>query len=190
MEKSVINYNTDEIEYRCFDALVQMMETRDLDKCPTAELLERADVSRSTFYRHYQDKYDLLNKSYDKLLDHTFFTVNEGYSYKKTFLELYTVLQDYHGFFAHAFNTGGQNSLRASILERMKIGMKGMLSAHGVSMEKQYNRYLLSGYLNGTLEITYEWIMNGAQESPDTMLRLVYALMPEEIRAVVALYYM
>ena len=190
MENSTVNYNTDELEYRCFEALVEMMKTRDLDKCPTAELLERANVSRSSFYRHYQDKYDLLNKSYDKLLDHTFFTVNEGYSYKKTFLQLYTVLQDHSDFFRHAFNTGGQNSLKDNILSRMQEGMKGMLQEHGVSMNDRYNRYLLSGYLNGTLEITYEWIMNGAQESPDTMLRLVYALMPEEIRTVVALYYM
>ena len=41
-------------------ALIALIEEKAIDKVTVREVLDRADVGRSTFYLHYQDKNDLL----------------------------------------------------------------------------------------------------------------------------------
>lgn len=48
-------------------ALVELMLEKGFDAVTVAEIAERADVGRSTFYAHYADKEDLLQGSIDGL---------------------------------------------------------------------------------------------------------------------------
>lgn len=43
-----------------FDALVTLMKKKNFDKIKISDICEVALINRSTFYAHYQDKYDLL----------------------------------------------------------------------------------------------------------------------------------
>lgn len=45
---------------RIQDALVDLILEKDYEKITVQDILDRADVGRSTFYAHYQDKEDLL----------------------------------------------------------------------------------------------------------------------------------
>lgn len=44
------------------EALVELIEERGFDALTISEITERAMVSRAAFYRHYQDKYDLVEQ--------------------------------------------------------------------------------------------------------------------------------
>lgn len=44
------------------EALIALVEERGFDALTVGEIAERAMVSRTAFYRHYQDKYDLVEK--------------------------------------------------------------------------------------------------------------------------------
>jgi AcrR family transcriptional regulator len=46
------------------DALIDLIEERGFDTLTVGEITERAMVSRATFYRNYQDKYDLVEQIY------------------------------------------------------------------------------------------------------------------------------
>ncbi len=46
------------------DALIDLIEERGFDSLTVGEITERALVSRATFYRLYQDKYDLVEQIY------------------------------------------------------------------------------------------------------------------------------
>lgn len=44
-------------------ALVREIEEKDYDVITISDIVKRADLNRSTFYAHYQDKHDLLQQS-------------------------------------------------------------------------------------------------------------------------------
>src|SRR6266511_2693524 len=44
------------------EALIELIEERGFDALTVGEVTERAMVSRSSFYRNYQDKYDLVEQ--------------------------------------------------------------------------------------------------------------------------------
>ncbi len=53
-------------------ALVDLMERKNYDAITVQELLDQADVGRSTFYNHFYDKDDLLFKSLSDMFDHLY----------------------------------------------------------------------------------------------------------------------
>lgn len=51
------------------DALISLLAVRHYDEISINEIIERANVGRSTFYAHYQTKDDLLKSGFDRVLD-------------------------------------------------------------------------------------------------------------------------
>lgn len=51
------------------ESFIQLMEEIGFTKINVKKIIERAGVNRSTFYLHYQDKFDLLNQVEDEFLD-------------------------------------------------------------------------------------------------------------------------
>jgi AcrR family transcriptional regulator len=54
---------------RLGDALIALIQEKPLDAITVQEVLDRADVGRSTFYVHYRDKDDLLLSDFDEFLE-------------------------------------------------------------------------------------------------------------------------
>ena len=50
-------------------SLLQSMKEQTFETISIRQLIDLAEVNRSTFYRHYLDKYDLLEKIENRLLD-------------------------------------------------------------------------------------------------------------------------
>ena len=59
------------------DALIDLIEERGFDSLTVGEITERAMVSRATFYRLYQDKYDLVEQIYAEATKALFDAVSE-----------------------------------------------------------------------------------------------------------------
>ncbi len=50
------------------EALIALIEERGFDALTVGEIAERAMVSRTAFYRYYQDKYDLVEKIFEEMV--------------------------------------------------------------------------------------------------------------------------
>ena len=49
-----------------------------VDKITVKQIVDQCDVTRPTFYRHFKDKYDLINWYFDKILLESFEHMGEG----------------------------------------------------------------------------------------------------------------
>ena len=57
---------------RLADAVKAEMERAPLDKITVSQIVERAGVTRQTFYRNFRDKYDLVNWHFEELAQKSF----------------------------------------------------------------------------------------------------------------------
>ncbi len=48
------------------EAFIELAAERGFDALTVADIVKRANVNRATFYRHYQDKYDLLDQIFQQ----------------------------------------------------------------------------------------------------------------------------
>ena len=53
------------------DALIELMAVKTYDSISIKEIVEKANVGRSTFYAHYQTKDDLVKSGFERILDVT-----------------------------------------------------------------------------------------------------------------------
>lgn len=60
------------------DALIDLIEESGFDSLTISQITERAMVSRATFYRIYQDKFDLVEKIYAKAAQALFDAVSDS----------------------------------------------------------------------------------------------------------------
>jgi AcrR family transcriptional regulator len=79
-----------------YDAFEALMSTEHYSQVTVAQIIERADVGRSTFYAHFETKDDLLRSMCAEMFDHIFEGVN---AYCVTHQELQTA--DLQGKLAH-----------------------------------------------------------------------------------------
>lgn len=77
------------------DAMIQLLGEKSFDQISTTELVKLAKVSRSSFYTHYQDKYDMI-EAYQRRLFETIqyvFEKNNG-NIHATMLETFEFLKE------------------------------------------------------------------------------------------------
>ena len=56
------------------DTFLSLLEKKDISSISVKELCDIADVNRGTFYRYYEDIYDLLKKIEEELSNHSIYT--------------------------------------------------------------------------------------------------------------------
>lgn len=62
-------------------AIISLMDEKGFDQTTVRDITIRADINRATFYLHYKDKYDLLEKVVDERIEEfsTSFQLPEGF---------------------------------------------------------------------------------------------------------------
>ena len=70
--------NRDDMKYRLADAMKLCMKSAPLEKITVGEIVGACGTTRQTFYRHFKDKYDLVNWYFDKILLESFEHMGEG----------------------------------------------------------------------------------------------------------------
>src|SRR4051812_47576086 len=66
-----------------WDALMTLMTEHDFESITVTDICERAMVHRTTFYKHYEDKYGLLYHGIQDELNALFKAVDEGVENEK-----------------------------------------------------------------------------------------------------------
>jgi AcrR family transcriptional regulator len=51
------------------DSLMELLREKHISGITVKEICELADINRSTFYSHYSDHYDLLNKIEEEIIE-------------------------------------------------------------------------------------------------------------------------
>lgn len=175
-----INLNEEQVDKALFDALYALMQRRTIEELTVGDILEQAHVSRSSFYRHYRDKYELLTTSYKHILESTYLRCLHGSPWKKSATSLYTVLAEHPAFFKHALASTGPNSLRQYICDISMECYEEIFRQHGQDLRGDWRLFTaVKSHIYGTCEITCEWAQEGMRHSPQEMIDLFYYVTPD-----------
>ncbi len=60
---------TQRTQQTLMDALIELLKVKHYDAISVKDVIEKANVGRSTFYAHYQTKDDLLKSGFERVLD-------------------------------------------------------------------------------------------------------------------------
>lgn len=161
------------------DALLALMRERHYDDITVQDILDRADVGRSTFYAHFYDKDDLLLTGLQEIRD--LFERRgdaDGHSEGSLSLELFRHVRQYEGIYsALAGNRAGERVIQhvhRSIAEHLRGRLDRFVPA---GPELSPPRDVLVAYLENTLVALLKWwLERGSAYSPEQMSSMFRSL--------------
>ena len=105
---------------RTMDAILyafnRLIVEYDFQKISVEMIMAEAKVSRSTFYRHFKDKYEVMNANFKQVLDY-YVDPKRSRNYRDLCFHLFTYAQDHLKMFRRALETTGFNSFSNFIYE-------------------------------------------------------------------------
>ncbi len=173
----------------CMDeALIALLEVKDLEYITVKEICEKAGVNRSTFYLHYETIADLMNEAMENVskrflsyfMQHS--TDFTGQITEKDPKDLILITQDYlHPYLKfiqdnkHVYRASFRNpsGMRADVRYRdlKKYILNPILQRFGVSDTSR--PYYIAYYIEGTMAIIKEWLNNDCRDSVETISAII-----------------
>ena len=141
-------------------------------------------MTRQTFYRNFQDKYDLINWYFDKLVLSCFEQIGVSHTVGESLTEKLKFIREEKAFFMGAFRSGDHNSLREHDFELILRFYEELISRKTSRQLEEDIRFLLEMYCQGSVYMTVKWILGGMKEEPEQVARKLVEAIPPKLETV------
>ena len=165
---------------RLGDALIQTLLAKPFDDITVQEILDRAGVSRSTFYEHYRDKHDLLLSDAEEFFAgmSTLLTRSNDPSERVAPVrELFTHLADARDLYTALLESGRMHDLRELGEAHLARGIAERLARprrHGSPPPAEMRPALAHAMAGSLFALLSWWMRQGMTPTPAEMDRLFH----------------
>ena len=179
-----ITKSNERTKYELADAMKHCMKTAPVEKITVKEIVEACGVTRQTFYRNFQDKYDLINWYFDKILLESFEHMGEGKSVYESLVNKFQYIQKETLFFRAAFKNDDQNCLRDHDFELITQFYTDRIEGNTGKKMSDKIRFQLEMYCQGSIYMTVQWVLGYRKCSAEELAHALASAMPEELQTV------
>lgn len=160
------------------EALMDLLKGKPISSVTVKELCEKANINRSTFYSHYVDPYDLLDKIGKEVFDDMYETLNQ-YNFQKQdeVLQMSTKILEYVAERSELcqilLSKNGDTSFRKRVTKIIQnFIMNKWMEEHQLGDE--LSEYIPLLVVSGGVDAIESWLANGKKESPQEMALLIH----------------
>ena len=168
------------------NALIDLIEEKGFDAISVSDITAQANINRGTFYLHYRDKFDLLEKTEDTILDRFNrilfgsggITIETYYTEKSpipVIVSLFTYIKEnarmMHALLGVESNLGLQSRIKRTIEKNLfSLGYYQEKAAPVLSVPGEY---LISYIGSAHMGVVQTWMQNDCRESPEEMAEIL-----------------
>lgn len=181
--KRDISMNND-IKYKLANAMKECMVSAPVEKITVKEIVDTCGVTRQTFYRNFQDKYDLINWYFDKILAESFRQMGKGETVYESLVNKFEYIQMEQLFFRAAFKNDEQNNLKDHDFELIRQFYIDQIEDKSHRKISEKLLFQLEMYCQGSVFMTTQWVLGNRQYTPQELARLLTDSMPAELEKV------
>lgn len=173
---------------RMDEALMALLEIKDLEYITVKEICEKAGVNRSTFYLHYETIADLVKEAMEHIDQrflsyftedvHDFFIKVEGHELKELVFITHDYLQPYLQFISDnkkVYRAALRNphNMQANIRFQnlKKYIFEPILTKFGVP--DTFRQYYIVYYIEGIVAIIKKWLENDCVDPVETIATVI-----------------
>lgn len=161
------------------DKMKALMRKKPIDKIRITEICVAAEIERSTFYYHFKDKYDLVAWVFYHSAENT--DVTDVYEAANHMRQMKNDIL----FYKRAYEDNSPQALWQYMLEYFAEAytavVKNTLQTDTLDTQLSYSIRL---YCYGAVGMAREWILTDNVTSAETAVRMMFASMPENLRAI------
>jgi AcrR family transcriptional regulator len=163
------------------DALVTLMQEKPFESITVQDVLDRAQVGRSTFYSHYSDKNDLQMSDADEFFEAMAMTLSlHGDKSERVFpvKEFFTHVAEARQFVMALMTSGRMHDNMELAQGHFARGIERRLSElpKGASIPAHERPLLAFAHAGALLSLLRWWIDRGMKESAEDMDKLFHRM--------------
>lgn len=167
------------------DALIDLIEEKGFEALTVKDITTRAKINRGTFYAHYQDKYDLMNKCEEAFMQDmadmimkNFPDIIAGIEATTPFsitVSIFEYIDQNRRFMKGLLGPKGDLSFQTKL---KKFIWKTLFEGNNNPLIKQENflvpaEYLISYVASAHIGVIQQWLNSNSEESPQEMARIL-----------------
>lgn len=189
MEEHGVDRRVRKTKRQLRQALMDLMAEKPSKSISVRELAERADINRGTFYIHYKDVGDLLQRLEDEMAERLILVCKKyAYASKEVsafpyLTELYRFALDNADLCLVLLGPNGDRAYTERICSILRSYFLQDFLSRFYSGSKTRLNYFCSFIVSGNLTLTLEWLANGAKQTPEEMASLAGAIIMDGVRA-------
>lgn len=163
------------------NALIFLIKEKGFDAILVSDIADRANINRGTFYLHYQDKFDLLEKTQTEIIEDIERIIMQANTLDLSdfdgienpfpvIVSLFEYLKEHADLMHVMFSLEGgvrfHSQIRKTVEENLKLEFLAGLK------EKNFlvpSHYLISYAISAHFGVIQEWLERGCLESPREM---------------------
>lgn len=152
----------------------ELLRDKPVGKITVTELCEKAQINRATFYKHYLDISDLMEKIEENLFDQ----IRESFGAKKIRLHAFLVkmmhyTRENQAQFMALGGDNGDPNLMTKTFQVCYESAYPLLARNMVKLKEQ-EKEMLYGFLSyGSGAVLTWWVKNGMREDPEEVAQFI-----------------
>lgn len=165
------------------NALRDLLKEKTFENVTIENILQKSGMSRSTFYRHFHDKYSLMNWIYEAIADEIILENPGSIQSKNILVQCFQYIKANENYFSQIIRFHGQNSFTEFFYSHAQNTTEERISK-AIEKNSLSNELLFSikFYCGGLALIVTEWLKSGLNESPEELAQLVYDNIPQPVK--------
>ena len=157
------------------NSFLELLKEKPVSKITVKEICERSEINRATFYKHYQDSFDLMEQLEDELLAHTQEMLNRrAYTdINLLYIDLLNTLRENEELYRVIASNHGDHNLYARIFSGCYEQIFPLINrkfSNLTPVEQNLLYYYISQGCSGA--VSY-WFTNGMQEAPEEIAAFI-----------------
>ena len=154
-------------------AAYELICRKPVEKLSTKAIFEKAEVSRQTFYRLYQDKYSLANEIYDELTQQNIIdpeSVSTHQDWHDMYLRQFTAYREHLDFIKHLFSSRETGCTLDHEIEMIIAFDREYIRRKGGDVDDPRIQFAIEAKDVGGTWAMRDWILGGMQVSDEEMV--------------------
>ncbi len=142
------------------ESLLELMTEKPIARISVKEICERSEMSRSTFYLHYQDPYELLAEIEGEALSDTVSalgSMGSAFGSKESILRFLQYLRENKGTFGVLLCQEESGTFQQVIMEKIAEQIQSSIPDLQEGADASYK---LAFLMNGSLQVIKRWIQS------------------------------
>ena len=160
------------------EALTRLLKKKDFEAISVSDITKEAGVNRGTFYLHYVDKFDMMDKLIDEILQNILLLLKEGQPKNKQeafpgIVKIFEYLKEDFDF-VHAMTLNRFN-YTAKLVHDFLLELTRQIGPIKKNIEMVYPLpadYAQEVFIYSKSAIFFHWIQKGGVETPEEIAKI------------------
>ncbi len=164
-----------------FQAIKKLIAEKPIDKIRVREILEEADVSRATFYKHYANKYELANAVYENHVTTDIMARYDGHNWSAILTEILEYIVANLPYYQELRKSQEQGSFFDFLTDYSYEFYRSVYCRNqGIEEITKTQEYRILFITAGNVRVLQEWMMDGRRMPVDEFVEELLLHTPRE----------